>query len=274
MSRRRSSASGSPMSFFSFQDIVAATLGIMILVALLMALDPLSMEPVEAAPRSPEQQSADLKKIEEARQAVESAKRQLHEAQTQLAKAKEGEPIEAEEVERVERLADDVRRGAQAAQEEEREAKRNLAKLSERLEASTEKLEQLMRATATMEAEYALAAKRARVQYRPGEKQEKQPLLVELSGRAVTCGHLSTDGIPEPLSGAAAMATAGAAIAAAAPSHPASDWYLLFVLHPGQEESFQQAMQDWYSRGYDVGWQLWDSANGGLFEEPAAGGTP
>ncbi len=266
------------MSFFSFQDIVAATLGIMILVALLMALDPLSMEPVEPAPRSPEQQSADLKKIEEARQAVESAKSQLHEAQTQLAKANEGEPIEAEEVERVERLADDLRRGAQAAQEVEQEEKRNLATLSERLEESTEKLEQMMRATATLEAEFALSAKRARVQYRPGEKQEKQPLLVELSATGATCGHLSVDGVPEPLGGSAGSVgapNANAAITAASPSHGASDWYLLFVLHPGQEEAFQQAMQEWYSRGYDVGWQLWDPANGGLFEEPGIeGATP
>ncbi|MDA0802163.1 MAG: hypothetical protein O2819_00190 [Planctomycetota bacterium] len=278
MSRRRPSASGSPMSFFSFQDIVAATLGIMILVALLMALDPMSMEPVEPAPRSPEQQTADQAKLDAARAAVAQAQQQLQEAKAQFAKAQEGEPIEEEEVERIERLADDLRKGAEAAQQEEEQAKRNLAATAERLQKSTEKVDQLMRATAAMEAEYALAAKRARVQYRPGDRQDKQPMLVELSQQGATCGLLTGDGVPSRIPGSMEGLSANAAVNAAKVTHQSSDWYLLFVIHPGQEDIFQAAMQEWYGHGYQVGWQLWDPANGSIFDEPeeapAAGETP
>lgn len=275
MSRRRpqSSASSSAMSFFSFQDIVAATLGIMILTALLLALDPLSFEPVKPAAQPSEQGTASQDEIDALEEAVEKAQADVKDAAAQLASARAGSPLESEEVERVERLAEDLTKGAESAESAESEITEQAAAESQRVARARDALEVAEKATLSLEVEIARAARRARVQYRPGDKKDLEPLLVELAAGKVSCGVISSDGVPTALADVAPGADVHDVITRASVQHPPARCYLLFVLHPGQEAVFEVAMNEWYARGYDVGWQLWDSAAGGLFDDPLADGA-
>ncbi|MDA1007661.1 MAG: hypothetical protein O2800_01465 [Planctomycetota bacterium] len=274
MRKRSGSSSESPMSFFSFQDIVAGVLGIMILVALLLALDPLSdkIEPVSPA-KSAAQSAADAEAVKKARETLEKIQEQIKSAAEALANAQVGEPIELEEVERVEVLARETMDRVVLVRAEEKVVQQSVTDATKRVAKETKALQSIEETVAKARKDVELAERRARVQYRPGDRFERRPLLVELGSSFIRMGILSTDNVPmKEFDGGQGEDTA--LLTQASNTHPSSDWYLLFVLHPGTETRFESSMREWYGRGYEVGWQLWDPSNGSIFDDPAQAGQP
>lgn len=257
-----------PLSFFSFQDIIASVTALMVLITLVIALDPLGDEFVtrKSAGSDPMSQSA---RVEQARARVDAANAALAEARKALLERQSQPAVTADQVARMDRLIGSEREGLAALERIASMGDAQLRAIEDR---------NLVVMTSLADAERDLAKRRetavdramqARVRAFEGPAEALRPLLLEVGDATLVAGALDDLRVPRE---SARCAGAGdevvACVAEILRTHPADAWYVLFVVRPDAVDRFIQLRELMYGRGYEIGWQLWDGTAAGFFERP------
>ncbi len=261
----------SPMSFFSFQDIMACVTGIMILVCLILALDPLSNVPSSA--RVPGQSEQLRKDLDGARARAEETRKALEEATAALADAKARPQVTSDQLERLEKLIAKEREGLIAIERSREAASGDAQRQEDQTLLKQREIERGNEKVRAIKTDLAEKSLRARVQYQTGEREQLSPLLIEITPTATRVGELDAQGTPKLVATLATTSgdevAAREAIGALLKAHPSSGWYVLLIVRDdGVTPS--NALRDLVrGQGYQVGWQLWDTHDGGFFDLPS-----
>jgi hypothetical protein len=263
---RRKRREEAPLSLFSFQDIMACLTGVLILVALLLALDGLADE-VQVTPS----------KGGSAGQSEAWFRERIATLEKTLAERKGGNSPSDGEIdvleERVRQLALDQERTkaeVNRAVDSLREARTTLEALSNRATVLRKQREDAISAARA-------AALRSRIDLRPSAKAGKSPVIIDLRAAGMDFGGLDGQNVPvregtvAPKAGAPDLAALGTALS----GRPASSHYLMFVVHEESCAMLNQLIEWARSRSYEVGWQIWSGQGQSFFDPPAdvAGGA-
>ena len=256
--------SESPMTFFSFQDIMACVTGIMILVTLMMALDPLADE-VNTSRSSAEAESAATdhagakKRLADAQQAITAATAALEEARARP-------QVTAEQLARMDKLLGEERSGLEAIQRVRLQADGDAQRREDRVIIIDREVALAQDKVRAIKADLADKALRSRVMYQTGVRETLVPLLLETTPEGLAVGELDAAGTPKR------HALLGPDVAdpltIALKDHPKTDWYALLVVRAESVPAMNELRDALRSRGYEVGWQLWDASQGGFFDVP------
>ena len=245
---RRKKREEAPLSLFSFQDIMACLTGILIMIALLLAIDGIDDRVTEPPPdAAAEDRDSEIRRLNE----------EAEDLRRRIAERARGIPVTAEDA----ALAE-----ARALQAEEEAASLRL-----RVEEATDRLAGLERDRA--EAARTVADARARelrsrIRMLPGKADEKHPVFVEPMAGGVTLGRFDEGGMPVVVAELRDPGADGAALAALGAFDPGKH-YLVFVVHDDSIARFRALSGR--LRSYETGWQLWDRPTS-LFEGAAAVG--
>lgn len=262
---RRKRREDAPLSLFSFQDIMACLTGILILVALLLAIDGLSDE-MQATPGkagTPEEAKA-AESADELRERIAILTRTLD-------RRKGGKDVTQAEVD----ILDDRLR--QMAQESERAKRRLDEATSERArvlaeqEAAARKVDELKQRIAAARKAAQADALRERVKFRPGMKYPKAPVFVEPMAGKIVVGELDAARVPVHVA-TLADPDADARLVGALGTRMPDKSYMVFVVHEDAIPRFEALRDRMIRRGYEVGWQLWDGAAGSFLDGAAESG--
>lgn len=254
MSRRARRYRENPVTLFSFQDIMAAVTGVVILVTLLLMLELLLRQRAVAA-------SGGLEAAPGATAAEVAALRE-----SLLAAAEAPTVAEVAEAEAAaKRLAGVVARlegraAAMGVAVREAEAERDTARGG--LEAATRAVE-----AARREAEAERG--RTRVTLLGGERGDKGTWFVECAGADVRAGRIDPDGVTRPARAFAGGDAAEAALAWALGQARDAERFVLLV-RPDGVAAFDRLQRGLRGAGYEVGWDVW-AAGVRVFGEPGPG---
>ena len=265
-----------PLSFFSFQDIIASVTALMVLITLVIALDPLGDEFVtrKSAGAAPMSQAA---RLDQARARVDSANAALTEARRALLERQSQPAVTADQVTRMDRLIGAEREGLAALERIASIGDAELRALEDRNVVVMTSLADAERDLAKRRETAVDRAMQARVRAFEGPAEALRPLLIEVGAAGIVAGVLDDLRVPrESARCAGAGDDAVACIAEILQKHPADAWYALFVVRPDAVDRFIALREVMYGRGYEIGWQLWDGSAGGFFERPdsSAAGLP
>ncbi|MBM4111842.1 MAG: hypothetical protein FJ253_00455 [Phycisphaerae bacterium] len=262
--RRRDDAPA--ISLFSFQDIMAAVTGIMILVTLLLALEPLAEEMLQpsrrrTAPTDPAPSTS-----------IEDATALVQRLEADVSRRLASPAVDEAEVARLEaeadsqqRLADGVRERRDRALAAKSRAESQLAG-AERLEAEArESLESTL-------ARWRRAQMQARVRFLPGERFPRSPLFIEVGGAGLSLGEFDAEGVVSQIGRSADGAWPS--IASLLGDRTPEAWQAVFVVRQDGLDRFESLRGAFHERGWEVGWQLWDAREGGFFDAPTLEGAP
>jgi hypothetical protein len=258
MARRRKREEA-PLSLFSFQDIMACLTGILIMVALLLAIDGLSdvmqLTPGKGTPESAEESQA---RLEELRQEVATLRKAIDDRRG-------GIELSAGEVQlledRVQRMAMEAERTRRRIQELEAE----LAERTREREEVTARITELKDRIARSRRQADDQEMRQRVRFLPGSEYSKAPVFVEATATGLAIAELDQSKTPRlvaRLDGPDADARLVGALGRRLPNA----WYMVFVVHEDSIPRFETLRNAMIRKGYEVGWQLWQGEPGGLFE--------
>lgn len=272
----------SPMSFFSFQDIMACVTGIMILVTLILALDPLGEVLTNASKPGDSQQLR--KNFEGARARAGEAQRALAEATAALAEAQARPQVSADQLERLEKLIAKEREGLTAIERLREAAAGDAQRQEDQTLIMNRELERASENILAIKQDLADKSLRARVQYQAGAREQLLPLLFEVTPTEIRVGEMDAKGTPKKIATlrdagvTAAMqawgsssASAGerpqtAALDAILKAHPSTNWYALLVVRDDSVTPSNGLRDLIRAQGYEIGWQIWDTREGGFFD--------
>ncbi|MSR70135.1 MAG: hypothetical protein EXS17_07310 [Phycisphaerales bacterium] len=272
------------MSFFSFQDIMACVTGIMILVALILALDPLGDIPTSA--RNPGQSQQLRQGLDGARARVAEAQKGLEAASAALAEAKARPQVSADQLERLEKLVAKAREGVIAIERLRDSANGDAQRQEDQTVLINRDCERASEKVLAIKQDLGDKSLRARVQYQAGDREQLRPLLFEVTPTEIRVGELDEMGTPKQVATvrdasvttalrvwAASTPVAGAAPEAIAlepllRSHPSSNWYVMLIVRD-DSVTLSNGLRDLVrAQGYEIGWQIWDAHDGGFFDLP------
>ena len=257
-----------PLSFFSFQDIIASVTALMVLITLVIALEPLGDEVSLRKRASPAPMSAEGR-AEQARIRLERARAAVAQARQALQERQATPNVTADLIARMERLVAPERDGVAALEQVASAGDAELRAIEDRLLVVQTETEATERDIARRREAEADRIMRSRVRAFEGPAEPLKPLLVELRPDMIVIGTLDERRMPVELTtcdgtGKQAIDCLAKLLAA----HPRTEWYGLFVVWPDGLERFRDLRAAFIGRGYEVGWQLWDGASGGFFERP------
>ena len=256
---RRKKREEAPLSLFSFQDIMACLTGILILVALLIAMDGLTDE-MEATPGK-----SGVPNPEVAAARIPMLREQIAILQRSIDDRKGGRDVAKADVDL---LVDSnkpkarlVERARKRLADAEAEMKRITAEQAEATQQIEERRERMVTAKRAAEAQVL----RERVKFRPGIKFSKAPVFVEPMTNGVVLGELDATRTPVRIA-ELKDPNADARIVGELAKRLPDTSYIVFVVHEDAIQRFETLRTALGRRGYDVGWQLWDSAAGGFLD--------
>lgn len=274
MSRR---AATSPMSFFSFQDIMACVTGIMILVALILALDPLSDQPSISATAG--QSDALRQYLASAHERVRAARESVEEKSAALEEFRTTPHVTAGQIQRLEKMQQEEERRIESIQV------KNAAAVSALEQCENEILLLTNDVRLATEKERAIREQindeqmKGRIRRQSGPFEPLQPLLLEVTTRGVAIGSLDQDGIPrqtefihDEVMRRASLIWASQWMKVLAthppPAQESSEvgWYALFIIRDDAVSRALSLYSNLFSNKWEAGWQIWDSSNGGFFD--------
>lgn len=275
------------MTFFSFQDIMSCVTGIMILVTLLMALEPMSDKP------NPVQKSGAAvdwrEKLENARQRVAQAQGAVAQAKAAIEEVLKAPQITASQLARMEKLLADELDGFKQVQALREQAEGEATRLQERVIQVTGELEVAGNKMRAIEANLAESAMRRRIQYMSGTQEPLKPLLMEVTPEGIVLGTLDEKGTPvrasvvhdaaldklllawqrDPSAAAKGMKPQDSkALHDALKEFPPDAWYGLLIIRQDAVPGAVGLRDLMRAIGYEMGWQVWDNHDGGFFEAP------
>ncbi len=257
-----------PLSFFSFQDIIASVTALMVLITLVIALEPLGDEVSLRKRASPAPMSAEGR-ADQARIRLERAQAAVAQARQALQERQATPNVTADLISRMERLVAPERDGVAALEQVASAGDAELRAVEDRLLVVQTETESTERDIARRREAEADRIMRSRVRAFEGPAEPLKPLLVELRPDMIVIGTLDERRMPVELTtcngtGKQAIDCLAKLLAA----HPRTEWYGLFVVWPDGLDRFRDLRAAFIGRGYEVGWQLWDRASGGFFERP------
>ena len=256
---RRKKREEAPLSLFSFQDIMACLTGILILVALLIAMDGLTDE-MEA---TPDKSGAANPEVATAR--IPVLREQIAILQRSIDDRKGGRDVTKAEVDLLDYSIKDkamlVERARKRLADTDAEMKRITAEQAAATQQIEELRERIVAATRAAEAQVL----RERVKFRPGIKFSKAPVFVEPMTSGVVLGELDATRTPVRIADLKDPNADARIVGALAKRLPDTS-YIVFVVHEDAIPRFETLRNALIRRGYEVGWQLWDGATGGFLD--------
>ncbi len=259
MARKRKNTD-TPITLFSFQDIMCCLVGVLVLIALTLAIEGLAAETlIERARVDPAAAAAATMEAQEQSTELEH---QIQELQRELQARQSGSEVTQQEVEVLEA------RVRQEASDHER-LRQRLAALEERVAqanaAARARADEVARAQQQIiEAE--LALRRQRIRLRPGALALRTPFFVEVSAADLRVGDLDPSQAPVMAQTLPGFATDAQVVDAIGVRQPGSH-YAVLVVHADGIARFGQLRDVLFGRGYEVGWQLWDGSAGWFLEK-------
>ena len=256
---RRKKREEAPLSLFSFQDIMACLTGILILVALLIAMDGLTDEmqatPGKSGAPNPEVAAARVPVLRE----------QIAILQRSIDDRKGGRDVTKAEVDLLDYSREDkarlVKRARKRLLDTDAEMKRVTAEQAAATQQIEELRERIVAATRAAEAQVL----RERVKFRPGIKFSKAPVFVEPMTSGVVLGELDATRTPVRIADLKDPNADARIVGELAKRLPDTS-YIVFVVHEDAIQRFETLRNALIRRGYEVGWQLWDGATGGFLD--------
>ena len=256
---RRKKREEAPLSLFSFQDIMACLTGILILVALLIAMDGLTDE-MEATPGK-----SGVPNPEVAAARIPVLREQIAILQRSIDDRKGGRDVTKAEVDLLDYSIKDkamlVERARKRLADTDAEMKRITAEQAAATQQIEELRERIVAATRAAEAQVL----RERVKFRPGIKFSKAPVFVEPMTSGVVLGELDATRTPVRIADLKDPNADARIVGELAKRLPDTS-YIVFVVHEDAIQRFETLRNALIRRGYEVGWQLWDGATGGFLD--------
>ena len=256
---RRKKREEAPLSLFSFQDIMACLTGILILVALLIAMDGLTDE-MEATPGK-----SGVPNPEIAAARVPVLREQIAILQRSIDDRKGGRDVTKAEVDLLDYSIKDkamlMERARKRLTDTDAEMKRITAEQAAATQQIEELRERIVAATRAAEAQVL----RERVKFRPGIKFSKAPVFVEPMTSGVVLGELDATRTPVRIADLKDPNADARIVGELAKRLPDTS-YIVFVVHEDAIQRFETLRNALIRRGYEVGWQLWDGATGGFLD--------
>ncbi|MSR29758.1 MAG: hypothetical protein EXS03_09355 [Phycisphaerales bacterium] len=281
------------MSFFSFQDIMACVTGIMILTALIMALDPLSDKP--SISRTASEANSIKQEHSHAVKRVADAEKAIAEATAALEDARSRPQVTAEQLARMERLLGSEREGLVALERAREEADGDARRREDQAVILDREVALALDKARAIKQDLADKTLRSRVSYQSGVIETMQPLLLEVTPTGIAVGHLDGSGTPrrtevindtatdrlinswrEGMAKSEVNVGGGVSkpLSEVLKSHPREQWYALLVVRQdsiGASNGLRDLLR---GSGYEVGWQLWNAEDGGFFDTPVPEAGP
>ena len=256
---RRKKREEAPLSLFSFQDIMACLTGILILVALLIAMDGLTDE-MEATPGK-----SGVPNPEIAAARVPVLREQIAILQRSIDDRKGGRDVTKAEVDLLDYSSEDKARLVKRARKRLLDTDAEMKRITAEQAAATQQIEELREriVAATRAAEAQVL--RERVKFRPGIKFSKAPVFVEPMTSGVVLGELDATRTPVRIA-ELKDPNADARIVGELAKRLPDTSYIVFVVHEDAIQRFETLRNALIRRGYEVGWQLWDGATGGFLD--------
>ena len=255
MSRRHRRRDESPVSFFSFQDVITSVTGILILVTLLLTLELVARG--EAAPAAIEQEpsASELRgRLRDGEQQLSRLKKQTAELQAILGEAATASPVAAEEdVEVLEREIRAARDRGRQLRNEVAAAESELQTARTAAESDANRAAEAQSAAAESQRRLEAFRQSKRLVVLPGGDERKKPLLVECAGGGVTVASLEGDGGLRVL-----QKWQGEAVGELlewARSRDAGTEYFLVMVRPDGVSAGKRAILLLREAGFDVGWE-------------------
>ncbi len=256
-------ASESPMTFFSFQDIMACVTGIMILVCLILALDPLSNTPSASTRRAASEDPSD--RLAQVQRRVGEATHAISEATAAIEEAKSRPQVTSDQLARLDALIARDREGLVAIERRRAEAEGEAIRRENQVIIINKESQRAADKAHAIRRDLADKVMKSRVRYQSGVAETMLPLILEATPSGVIFGELDVAGTPVKRGSVAATEPLDAVLAA----HPPSQWYGLLVVRSDAVAPANTLRDTLRGRGYEVGWQLWDASEGGFFDAPA-----
>jgi predicted Holliday junction resolvase-like endonuclease len=254
MSRRSKRSREAPMSFFSFQDIISCTTGILVLVTLLLTIELAT----RTYAKTPELQSeAELQqRLTAARVRQQELTRQVQSAAA-LAESNVTTPISPAQVTAAQHELERRRLTVQAAREKLRRLDQTIAELSEHLIQEATLADSLAAAIARFRMQIEEALRDSRVVLIGGPATNKVPILVELSAERIVVGMGRTPAEREVLATFAGGTAVDQFLTWAESRLPGSEYFVLFT-RASAASDFDRVLEVLRGRlGFDVGWDAW-----------------
>lgn len=274
MGRKQQHAS--PMSFFSFQDIMACVTGIMILVTLLLALDPLSNIPMISPTPSPPTEL--IERLRAARERAAGAMDALARAREVLKQSSVEGRVTGRQMEQFQQVQRAEEQRLAAARMQLEAATARAKKARSEIQLVTRQIEVAGARAAALGKEVAEIELKSRVKRQAGPSEPLRPVLVEVRADGLAIGTLDDAAVPrlESVLPSAACTIAplvwASKIQQLLVDHPgpaaegADGWYGLFIIRSDAVQAGLNAYSNLHSRSWDAGCQLWDAAEGGFFD--------
>ena len=256
---RRKKREEAPLSLFSFQDIMACLTGILILVALLIAIDGLTDEmqatPGKSGVPNPEVAAARIPVLRE----------QIAILQRSIDDRKGGRDVTKAEVDLLDYSSKDKAMLVKRARKRLADADEQLKRITAEQAAATEQIEELRKRIATAKRSAEAQVLRERVKFRPGMTYPKPPVFVEPMTTGVVLGELDATRTPVRIADLKDPNADARIVGALAKRLPDTS-YIVFIVHEDAIQRFETLRNALIDRDYEVGWQLWDGAAGGFFD--------
>ena len=257
-----------PLSFFSFQDIIASVTALMVLITLVIALDPIGDE-ITLRKRAAAEPMTQQGRAEQARMRLESAQAAISQARQALQERQSQPNVTADLVARMDRLVAPERDGVAALEQAASAGDAELRSVEDRLLVAQSQAKETEREIERRREAEADRIMRSRVRAFDGPAEPLKPLMIEVRSDAAVIGTLDERRMPVEMTTCSGTPQQQIeCIAKLLDAHPRTEWYGLFVVWPDGLGRFRELRAAFMGRGYDVGWQLWDSAGGGFFERP------
>lgn len=254
MSRRSKRSREAPMSFFSFQDIISCTTGILVLVTLLLTIELAT----RTYAKTPELQSeAELQQQLSAARARQQKLAQLVQSAAAQAESNVSAPISPAQVTAAQRELERRRLTVQAAREQLRKLDNTLAEMSKNLIQEATLADSLGAAIARYRMQIEEALRDSRVVLIGGPATSKVPVLVELSAGHIRVGMGRTPDEREVLATFTGRNAVDQFLTWAESRLPDSEYFVLFV-RASAAGDFDRVLTVLRGRlGFDVGWDAW-----------------
>lgn len=266
---KRARGCESAMSFFSFQDIIACVTGIMILVTLILALNPLgnkiaSVTTPGSASTPQVVDEATVARVNEARERQQAAKEAVARLNKEIEERRARPEISEAQVLRIEQQAEADAQLLENMQARVEAARARVERAKTADTAAQAELKQLDQRE--VDARRAQARARMRLRLLEGAPEGFEPVLVEVTANGIVIGTLDEEGVPvagEPVIKPMAQRT----LATELGGRDVKTTLVLFIVQPGGIALFDE-LRSMVAGAVAIGWQLWDPSGGSFFETP------
>jgi hypothetical protein len=270
------------MSFFSFQDIMACVTGIMILVTLMLALDPLSNRPMVSP--TPSVPSDVVERLRAAQQRSEGAAEAVAKARELLEQSSAEERVTGRQLEKLQQLRQSEQAKLTAAKRQLESGAAKLQKARSEVQLVTQEARLAEERAKGLRKEVVDLDMQSRVKRQSGPQEPLQPVLIEVRPDGIAVGTLDDRGTPmlksvlphssaiyAPAIWAAQMQRLLADYPPPKDGEPIG-WYGLFIIRSDAVPEGLSLYSNLHASAWEAGCQLWDASEGGFFEQTIRGG--